>query len=60
MFGRGYTRVQIPVQLVRKERYVDTPYKKNRPGVTIQQLKLMAKRRWVGGRGFDRLLKNGQ
>ena len=44
MFGRGYTRVQIPVQLVRKERYVDTPYKKNRPGVTIQQLKLMAKR----------------
>ena len=60
MFGRGYTRVQIPVQLVRKERYVDTPYKKNRPGVTIQQLKLMAKRRRVGGRGFDRLLKNGQ
>ena len=44
MFGLGYTRVQIPVQLVGKERYVDTPYKKNRPGVTLQQLKSMAKR----------------
>ena len=60
MFGLGYTRVQIPVQLVGKERYVDTPYKKNRPGVTIQQLKSMAKRRQVVGRGFDRSFKSGQ
>ena len=52
MFGLGYTRVQIPVQLVGKERYVDTKHKKNRPGVTIQQLKWMAKS-LAGGGGRD-------
>ena len=44
MFGLEYTRVQVPVQLVGKQRYVDIPYRKNRPGVVIQQLKSMAKR----------------
>ena len=36
--------MQVPVQLVGKQRYVDIPYRKNRPGVVIQQLKSMAKR----------------
>ena len=36
MFGLEYTRVQVPVQLVGKQRYEDAPHKKNRPGVTIQ------------------------
>ena len=49
MFGLEYTRVQVLVQLVGKQRYVDFPHKKNRPGVTIQQLKLMAKRSLGGG-----------
>ena len=44
MFGLEYTRVQVLIQLVGKQRYVNVPHKKNRPGVTIQQLKLMAKR----------------
>ena len=39
MFGLEYTRVQVPVQLVGRERYVDVPHRKNRPGVVIQQLK---------------------
>ena len=62
MFGLEYTRVQIPVQLVSKQRNVDSPHKKNRPGVTIQQLKSMAKRsRQVGvGAEFDCSFKNGQ
>ena len=49
MFGLEYTRVQVPVQLVGKQRYEDAPHKKNRPGVTIQQLKSMAKRSWGVG-----------
>ena len=44
MFGLEYTRVQIPVQLVGKQRYIDAPHKKNRLSVTIQQLKSIAKR----------------
>ena len=44
MFGLEYTRVQIPVQLVGRQRYVDFPHRKNRPGVVTQQLKLMVKR----------------
>ena len=43
MFGLEYTR-EVPVQLVGKQRYVDAPHKKNRPGITIQQLKSIAKR----------------
>ena len=53
MLGLEYIRVQVPVQLVGKRRYVDAPHKKNSPGVTIQQLKSMAKRSQqvgVGGR----------
>ena len=38
-------------QLVGKQRYVDEPHKKNRPGVTIQQLKWMANRSWAQGGG---------
>ena len=44
MFGLEYSRVWVPVQLVGKQTYVDAPHKKNRPGVTIQQMKLMVKR----------------
>ena len=44
MFGLEYTRVQVPVQLVGKQRFVDVPHRKNRPGVVIEQLKSMAKR----------------
>ena len=44
MFGLEYTRVQVPVQLVGRERYVDVPHRKNRQGVIIEQLKSMAKR----------------
>ena len=36
--------MQVPVQLVGRQRYVDILHRKNRPGVIIQQLKLMAKR----------------
>ena len=36
--------MQVPVQLVGKQRYVDAAHKNNRPGVSIQQLKSMAKR----------------
>ena len=49
MLGLEYIRVQVPVQLVGKRRYVDAPHKKNSPGVTIQQLKSMAKRSRRGG-----------
>ena len=51
MFGLEYTRVQVLVQLVGKQRYVNVPHKKNRPGVTIQKLKLMAERSRGGGGG---------
>ena len=44
MFGLEYIRVQVPVQSVGKQRYVDATQKKNRPGVSTQQLKSMAKR----------------
>ena len=44
MFGLEYTRVQVPIQLVGKQRYVDAPHRRNRPGVTMQQLKSMVKR----------------
>lgn len=44
MLGLEYIRVQVPVQLVGKQRYVDAAHKNNRPGVSIQQLKSMAKR----------------
>ena len=43
MFGLEYTR-EVQVQLVGKQRYVDAPHKKNRPGITMQQLKSIAKR----------------
>ena len=49
MLGLEYIRVQVPVQLVGKQRYVDAAHKKNRPGVSTQQLKLMAKRSRQGG-----------
>ena len=49
MFELEYTRVQVPVQLVGRQRYVDVPHWKNRPGVVIQQLKSMAKRNRGGG-----------
>ena len=55
MFGLGYTRVQIPVQLVGKERYADTEHKKNRPGVTMRRRVGVG-----GGGGVDLLFKNGQ
>ena len=55
MFGLEYTRVQIPVQLVGKERYVDTEHKKNRPGVTMRRRVGVG-----GGGGVDLLFKNGQ
>ena len=44
MLRLEYIRVQVPVQLVGKQRYVDATHKNNRPGVSIQQLKLMTKR----------------
>ena len=49
MFRLEYTRVQVPVQLIGRQRYVDVTHRKNRPSVVIQQLKLMAKRRWGAG-----------
>ena len=49
MFELEYTRVEVPVQLVGRQRYVDVPHWKNRPGVVIQQLKSMAKRNRGGG-----------
>ena len=39
MFGLEYTRVQVLVQLVGRQRYVDVPHRKNRPDVIVQQLK---------------------
>ena len=33
MSGLEYTRVQVPIQLVGRQRYVDIPHRKNRPGV---------------------------
>ena len=53
MFGLEYTRVQVLVQLLGKQRYVNTPHKKNRSGVTIQQLKLMAKKSQGRGGGWS-------
>ena len=50
MFELEYTRVQVPVQLVGRQRYVDVPHRNNRPGVVIQQLKSMVKR--SRGRGL--------
>ena len=49
MLGLEYIRVQVPVQSVGKQRYVDAAQKKNRPGVSTQQLKWMAKRSRRGG-----------
>ena len=49
MLGLEYIRVQVPVQSVGKQRYVDAAQKKNRPGVSTQQLKWMAKRSRQGG-----------
>ena len=49
MFRLEHTRVQVLVQLVGKRRYVDAAHKKNRPGVSTQQLKSMAKRSRRGG-----------
>ena len=40
--------MQVLVQLLGRQRYVDVPHRKNRPGVIIQQLKSMAKRRRGG------------
>ena len=62
MFGLEYTRVQVPVQLVGRQRYVDVPHRKNRPGVVvIQQLKSMVKRNRGVGEGLivvDRSFKD--
>ena len=58
MFGLEYTRVQVPVQLVGRQRYVDVPHRKYKPGFVIQQLKSMVKRSWGGEWGFDRSFKN--
>ena len=44
MFGLEYTRVQVLVQLVGRQRYVDVPHRKNKPSVVIQKLKSMVKR----------------
>ena len=33
MSGLEYTRVQVPIPLVGRQRSVDIPYRKNRPGV---------------------------
>ena len=49
MLGLEYIRVQVPVQSVGKQRYVDAAQKKNKPGVSTQQLKSMAKRSRRGG-----------
>ena len=43
--------MQVLVQLEGRQRYVDVPHRKNRPGVVIQQLK--SRQRGVEG-GFDR------
>ena len=43
--------MQVLVQLVGRQRYVDVPHRKNRPGVIIQQLKSMVKRSWGAGEG---------
>ena len=62
MFGLEYTRVQVPVQFVGKEWYVDVPHRKNRPGVVvIHQLKSMVKRSRGVGEGLivvDRSFKD--
>ena len=47
MLGLEYIRVQVPVQSVGKQRYVDAT--QNRPGISTQQLKSMAKRSRQGG-----------
>ena len=49
MFGLEYTRVQVLVQLVGRQRYVDVPHRKNKPSVVIQKLKSMVKRSRGGG-----------
>ena len=49
MFGLEYSRVQVLVQLVGRQRYVDVPHRKNRPGIVIQKLKSMVKRSQGGG-----------
>ena len=35
MFGLEYSRVQVLVQLVGRQRYVDVPHRKNRLSVII-------------------------
>ena len=57
MFGLEYTRMQVLVQLLGRQRYVDVPHRKNRPGVVIQQLK--SRQRGVEG-GFDHSFKDTQ
>ena len=49
MLGLKYIRVQVLVQLVGKQRYVDAPHKNNRPDVAIKQLTLKAKMSQGGG-----------
>ena len=60
MLGLEYIRVQVPVKLVVKQRYVDSPHKNNRPGVTTQQLKSTVKRSQGGGGliVFSRMLRD--
>ena len=49
MFGLEHSRVQVLVQLVGRQRYVDVPHRTNRPGVVIQKLKSRVKRSPGGG-----------
>ena len=46
--GARYTRVHVPVQLVRRHKWVVVSHKKNIPGVRRQQLKSVANRSLSG------------
>ena len=46
--GARYTRVHVPVQLVRRHKWVVVSHKKNIPGVRRQQLKSIANRSLSG------------
>ena len=48
MSGARYTRVHVPVQLVRRHKLLVIPRKKNIPGVTRQKLKSIANRSLSG------------
>ena len=46
--GARYTRVHVPVQLVRRHKWVVVSHKKDIPGVRRQQLKSVANRSLSG------------